>query len=70
MTLELSQDLMEIPDENVQILYCEVFHGPEKVLHALAETVVSWRSCRNNMMLLHEHYLFNVLDLCTQDVVV
>ncbi|KAK3556378.1 hypothetical protein QTP70_008004 [Hemibagrus guttatus] len=30
MAMELSQDLMEIPDENVQILYCEVFHGPEK----------------------------------------
>lgn len=33
MAMDLSQDLMEIPDENVQILYCEVFHGPEKVLH-------------------------------------
>lgn len=28
--MELSEDFMEISGENVQIVYCEVFHGPEK----------------------------------------
>lgn len=28
--MEPSEDFMEISGENVQIVYCEVFHGPEK----------------------------------------
>lgn len=28
--MEPSEDFMEISGENVQIMYCEVFHGPEK----------------------------------------
>lgn len=28
--MEPSEDFFEISGENVQIMYCEVFHGPEK----------------------------------------
>lgn len=28
--MEPSEDFMEISGENVQVMYCEVFHGPEK----------------------------------------
>lgn len=28
--MEPTEDFVEISGENVQVVYCEVFHGPEK----------------------------------------